>query len=83
MNTGRMLLVDNLPFPYSPTTVLKRLREASIIDAVTANRLSAVVGLRNDLSHHESSTVVPPSTRTLSMAAELINTLFDSLPYTP
>jgi hypothetical protein len=83
MNTGRDLTVDNLKFPNSPTSVLKRLREAFIIDAVTEKRLSAVVGLRNDLSHHESSTVVPPSTSTIHMAAELINILFDSLPHTP
>jgi hypothetical protein len=83
MNTGRKLLVDNLPFPNSPTSVLKRLREASIIDVVTAKRLSAVIGLRNDLSRHESSMVVPPSWSSLSVAAELINTLFDSFPYSP
>jgi hypothetical protein len=41
--------------------------------------LLAVIGLRNDLSHHESSTVFPPSTRTLSTVAEFINTLSDSL----
>jgi len=83
MNTGRDLTVDNLKFPNSPTTVLKRLREAFIIDAVTEKRMSAVLGLRNDLSHQESSTVIPPSTSSLVVVAELINILFDSLPYTP
>ena len=72
MNTGRSLTVDNLKFPNSPISILKRLREACIIDAVTEERLSAVIGLRNDLSHHESSTVIPPSWSTLHMAAELI-----------
>jgi hypothetical protein len=82
MNRGRNLVVDNLPFPNSPTKVLKRLREATTINEETEDRLSAVVGLRNDLSHHESSTVVPPSWSSLSVAAELINIMFDSLLYT-
>jgi hypothetical protein len=76
---GRGLTVDGLPFPNSPTKVLTRLREAQIIDERTEKMLLAVIGLRNDLSHHESSTVFPPSTRTLSTVAEFINTLSDSL----
>ena len=80
---GRSLIVNRLPFPNSPTKVLRRLREAKIINEATEDGLSEVVGLRNDLSHHESSTVFRPSMSSLSMAAELINSLFDSLPYTP
>lgn len=76
---GRSLTVDGLPFPNSPTKVLMRLRDTSIIDKVTERRISAAIGLRNDLSHHESTTVLPPRTASLSTAAELINTLFDSL----
>lgn len=76
---GRSLTVDGLPFPNSLTKVLKTLRDGSVIDERTEKRLTAVIGLRNDLSHHESATVLPPSTASLSTAAELINTLFDSL----
>lgn len=79
---GRSLTVDGLPFPNSLTKVLKTLREGAVIDERTEKRLTAVIGLRNDLSHHESTTVLPPSTTSLSTAAELINTLFDSLPCT-
>ena len=83
MKDGRNLLVDGLSFPNSPTKVLKRLHDTGIIDKVTERSISAAIELRNDLSHHESSTVFPPSSRSLSIAAELINTLFDSLPQTP
>ena len=83
MKDGRSLLVDGLPFPNSPTKVLKRLRDTGIIDNETKDRISTVIGLSNDLSHHESPTVFPPSTRSLSIAAELINILFDNIPYTP
>jgi hypoxanthine-DNA glycosylase len=80
---GRNLLVDGQPFPNSLTTVLKCLRESGTIDKVTGRRIEAAIGLRNDLSHHESSTVFPPSTSSLSIAAGLVNTLFDSLPHKP
>lgn len=80
---GRNLTVDGLPFPNSVTKVLKRLREMNIVDAVMEKWLSAAIYLRNDLSHHESSTIVPPSTAILSSTAEQINTLFDSLQHTP
>jgi hypoxanthine-DNA glycosylase len=79
---GRSLSVDGLPFPNSLTKVLKTLREGSVIDERTEKWLTAVIGLRNDLSHHESTTMLPPSTASLSTAAQLINTLFDSLPCT-
>ncbi|HWA95069.1 MAG TPA: DNA-deoxyinosine glycosylase [Terracidiphilus sp.] len=79
MKDGRNLLVDGKPFPSSPTKVLKRLRECGIIDCVTAERIAASIGLRNDMSHHESPTVLPPSTDTLTSTAELINTLFDNV----
>jgi hypothetical protein len=82
INASRNLLVDGHPFPNSPTKVLRRLRDTGTIDKVTEGRISAVIGLRNDLSHHESSTVLPPSTSSLSMVAKQINTLFDSLLYT-
>jgi double-stranded uracil-DNA glycosylase len=83
MKDGRSLLVDGLPFPNSPTKVLKRLRDCGIIDRMTEERISAAIGLRNDMSHHESATVLPPTTSALSVTAELINTLFDSLPAIP
>jgi hypothetical protein len=83
MKTGRNLIADGLPFPNSPTKVLKRLREAKIINEATEDRLLAVIGLRNELSYHESATVFPPSTSNLTLVAELINILFDSLPLTP
>jgi hypothetical protein len=83
MKSGRSLLVDGLPFPNSPTKILKRLRETAIIDEMTEYRLSAVISLRNIHSHHESSTIVPPSTEILSLAADLVNTLFDTIHHTP
>jgi hypothetical protein len=79
---GRKLRVDGHPFPHSPTKVLRRLRDTAIINKATDDGISVVIGIRNDLSHHEFSTVLPPSTRTLSLVAELINTLFDRLPCT-
>jgi hypothetical protein len=83
MKDGRSLHVDGQPFPNSPTKVLKRLRESKIMNETTEGRLLAAIGQRNELSHHESGTAFPPSTSSLSTAAELINMLFDSIPYTP
>ena len=83
MKDGRTFLVDGLPFPNSPTKVLKRLRDTGTIDSGTEVRLLAAIGLRNDFSHHESPTVLPPTTGALSATAELINMLFDSLTQTP
>lgn len=80
---GRNLLVDGHPFPNSPTKVQRRLRDLGIINSGTEERISAAIGLRNDMSHHESPTVLPPSTGTLVSTAELINILFDSLHATP
>lgn len=80
---GRSLTVDGLPFPNSLTKVLRRLRETGIIDTLTEKDILEVIGLRNDLSHQESSIVLPPSTGSLSVVAEQINALFDSVPYKP
>jgi len=82
-SAGRKLLVNGQPFPNSPTSVLRRLRDCCIIDTVAEERISAAIGLRNDMSHHESPTILAPSTNALSVTAELINTLFDSIPATP
>ena len=76
---GRNLLVNGNPFPNSPAKVQRRLRDLGIIDSAAEERISAAIGLRNDMSHHESPTVLPPSTGTLVSTAELINVLFDSL----
>jgi hypothetical protein len=79
MKTGRNLRVDGLPFPNSPTKVLGRLCETGIVGTLNEKSIKEVIWLRNDLSHQESPTVLPPTTSALARTAELINTLFDSL----
>lgn len=79
IKTGRELQVDGKPFPNSPFKIMERLLQDGLIDKVHEEVISAAIGLRNDMSHHESSTILPPTTRALSVTAELINTLFDSL----
>jgi hypothetical protein len=79
MSGGRTLKVNGEPFPHSMEKVLGHLESMRVISAETRVRLSAAINLRNTLSHVESSSIFTPSINTLSIIAEMINTLFDGL----
>lgn len=75
----RKLKVDGEQFPNSTHLLLNSLRKKKLLSAWQVERFEAAIHLRNELSHLEFASVMPPSVEALTVAAELINAMFDSL----
>jgi len=75
----RKMLVNGERFPYSTFELLRVLRKKGIITTWQGERIESAIHLRNELSHLEFATVTPAYAATLSVTAELINAMFDSV----
>jgi hypothetical protein len=76
--------VDGQPFPYTVRMVIADLTEKGFLSRWQQKMIQeADVETRNSLTHLEFAPIHGPSPGTLEMAAETINSLFDSLPGPP
>jgi hypothetical protein len=73
--------VDSQPFPYTVNMVITELAAKGILSKWQQKMIQEVdVEIRNSLTHLEFAPIHGPSPEALEMAAETINSLFDSLP---
>jgi hypothetical protein len=76
--------VDGQPFPYTVRMVIADLTEKGFLSKWQQKMIQeADVEIRNSLTHLEFAPIHGPSPGALEMAAETINSLFDSLPGPP
>lgn len=73
----RKLKINGESFPDSMNDLLRSLLRKKIIKKWQFDRIQTMIDLRNELSHLEQATVIPPNAGAIRFAAELINSMFD------
>ena len=79
--SNRKMKVNGVEFPYSIDKLLRVLRKQGIIRSWQAEQIESAIHLRNELSHLEFAPITPAYAGPLSVTAELINAMFDSVPF--
>ncbi len=74
------LMVNGGRFPRSYRKLAAALEKLGIITSQDGRRILAGLDVRNTLSHREFATIMGASADLLASVAELINTMFDSVP---
>jgi hypothetical protein len=76
--------VNGQPFPYTVNMVIAELTAKGLLSKWQQKMIQEVdVQIRNSLTHLEFAPIHGPSPEALEMAAETINSLFDSVPIPP
>jgi hypothetical protein len=75
------ITVNGEKFPSSTYELLRSLLKKGVIQPWQLEKIEAGINLRNDFSHLEFAPVTFPSAAVVAIIAELINAMFDSVPF--